>query len=449
MHPMLRRRFVDRLRSERAAAIVPTATAKLRNGDTEYRFRPDSDFWYLTGFAEPDAWLVVLPFGPSAGDAPPAGDPECVLFLRPKNHAEEVWTGRRLGLDAAPEELGVDHALGIEDLWTALPKLLRGYERVLYRAGENERRDERVLSLLADLRRRARRRTPAPVEIVDPLPILHELRLTKTEPEIACLRRSAEIAVEAHLAAMHAAAPGKNEREIEALLEYTFRVRGAEAPAYASIVAGGANACILHYVTNDMELRAGDLLLVDAGAEYHGYASDVTRTYPIDGTFTPEQRALYELVLAAQKRTLDAIAPGVPVTELHDVSLRVLVEGLVDLGLLKDTVDDALENESYRRFYMHGIGHWLGLDVHDCGAYSRDGEPRELEPGMVTTVEPGLYVAPDDETVDAHWRGIGVRIEDDVLVTSDGHENLTAALPKEPDDVEAACRGEALAPVRS
>ena len=446
MHRELRQRFIDRLRTDRAAAIIPTATSKLRNGDSEYRFRPDSDFWYLTGFPEPGGWLVILPFGSESGDGAPAGDAETILFLRPKNQAEEVWTGRRLGVDAAPAVLGVDRALPIHDLWTELPKLLRGYERVLYRAGESDSRDKQVLSVLTKLRRRARKRVPAPIEIVDPLPILHELRLKKSEDELVQMRRAAGLAVEAHLAAMRATQPGMNEREIEALIEYTFRKGGADAPAYTSIVAGGANACILHYVTNDQELCDGDLLLIDAGAEFGGYASDVTRTFPVGGTFSPEQRAIYELVLTAQKETVAAVAPGIAVTDLHDISLRALVTGLVDLGLLEGPVDDAIEDETYKRFYMHGIGHWLGLDVHDCGSYSADGEARPLEPGMVTTVEPGLYIAEDDETVEERWRGIGVRIEDDILVTADGHENLTAALPKDVDEVEAACRGERLAP---
>lgn len=441
MHREHRERFARRLRAERAAAIVPTATEKLRNGDSHYRYRPDSDFWYLTGFGEPDAWLIVLPFGTSSGDGAPSGDAETVLFLRPKNPAEEVWTGRRLGVEAAVERLGIDRALPVADLWKELPALLRGYERVLYRAGDDERRDAPVLELLARLRRRARKRVPPPVEIVDPLPILHELRLRKGPAEIERMRAAAAISVEAHLAAMQATEPGRNEREIEALVEYTFRRRGADAPAYTSIVAGGDNACILHYVTNDRELADGELLLIDAGAELGGYASDVTRTFPINGTFSPAQRALYEVVLRAQKRTVDAVEPGRPVTELGDIGLRALVEGLCELGLLSGSVDDAIEDEAYRRFYMHGIGHWLGLDVHDCGAYSQGGEVRALAPGMVTTVEPGLYVAPDDETVDERWRGIGIRIEDDVLVTADGHENLTAALPKEIDEVEAACRG--------
>lgn len=438
-----RQRFLERLRAERAAAVLPTSIHKIRNHDTEYRFRPDSDFWYLTGFAEPEAVLVLLPFGASEDGRAPDGEPQAVLFARAKNREEEVWTGRRLGLDAAPAELGVDRALPSAELWKRLPELLRGYERIVWRAGDEPERDQRFLEVVARLRRSAKRKIAPPLAVIDPAAWLHEQRLFKSAAELSRMRRAAAISVEAHRAAMAATRPGGNEREIEALLEYTFRSRGGTGPAYGTIVAGGANACVLHYVSNESELRDGDLLLVDAGCEVDYYASDVTRTWPVNGRFSPEQRAVYDVVLTAQKAVLELVRPGTTVEELNRTAVLRLVEGLVELGLLEGPTDAAVESESYKRFYMHGVGHWLGLDVHDCGAYQLEGGSRALEPGMVTTVEPGLYIAEDDETVEPRWRGIGVRIEDDVLVTSGAPEILTDALPREPDEVESAC-GEAV-----
>jgi Xaa-Pro aminopeptidase len=283
---------------------------------------------------------------------------------------------------------------------------------------------------------------------VDHLPLLHELRLVKNEDEQNLMRRAAEITTEAHLAAMRETRPGRNEREIDALIEYTFKCRGSTGPAYTNIVAGGDNACILHYTENDMELADGDLLLIDAGAEMDFYASDVTRTFPVGGRFTDDQRALYEVVLKAQMAGVEHVRPGVSFASIHEVTLGHLVDGLIELGLCQGTHEEVIESESYREFFMHRTGHWLGLDVHDCGYYAEDGQSRLLEPGMTLTVEPGLYVDPACESVDERWRGIGIRIEDDILVTKDGHENLTAAIPKTVDDVEAACSGADLAAVR-
>lgn len=439
-----RKRFLAELAREGAAAVIPTATTKIRNNDAEYRFRPASDFWYLTGFAEPEAVLVLLPHGKSTDGGTPKGEPETWLFLRERNQREEIWNGRRLGTERAPEQLGVDQARPVDELRVALPGLLAGYARVVYRAGDDAERDREYLAVFAATRHNTRRKGQTPIEIVDPTPILHELRLKKSAGEIACMRRAAELSTEGHLEAMRATQPGVNERELDALLEYTFRRGGGTGCAYSSIVAGGDNACILHYIENDQALVDGELLLIDAGAEFDCYASDVTRTFPVNGRFTPEQRAIYDIVLAAQKAGIEVIAPGVSGDLIHEASLPVLVEGLCELGLLSGTPAEAIESESYKRFYMHGIGHWLGLDVHDCGTYQADDEPRLLEPGMVTTVEPGIYIAGDDETVEARWRGIGVRIEDDILVTESGHENLTEALPKEADEVEAICQGRAL-----
>ncbi len=440
MNPLYSRnrdRLLESLEEGTTAAIFATGTPPIRNHDCEYRFRPDSDFWYLTGFDEPDAVLVLLP---GKGE-------RSVLFLQEKNPKEEVWTGRRLGTEAARSELGVDAAYPIDELWSRLPDLLAGYSRVVYRTGRDEARDRRMMELGAALRMKVRGGVVAPSEWLDPAPFVHEMRLVKSPDEIALMRRAAGITAEAHGAAMREAGPGVNESVIDGLLEYTYRKHGSTGPAYTNIVAGGANACVLHYIRNGCELRDGDLLLIDSGAEWDYYASDVTRTFPVNGTFGAEQRAVYELVLDAQKAAIEHTRPGNTFVSVHDVATRVLVEGMVELGWLDCSTEEALENESYKRFYMHRTGLWLGLDVHDCGSYYVEGESRILAPGMVTTVEPGIYIAPDDDTVDKRWRGIGVRIEDDVAVTEDKNEVLTAAIPKEVDEVEAACRGESLAPV--
>ena len=437
MHRQHRERFLEILTREGAAAVVATGAPAIRNHDSEYRFRPGSDFWYLTGFHEPDAVLVL---------APRRDDGRAVLFLNDRNPDQEVWTGRRLGVDAAPETLGIDQAYPIESLWDELPDLLAGHEQLVHAAGLDEERDRRLQRLLARLRRRAGAGLVAPLECVDPRLWLHELRLTKSAVELEHLRRAAEVSVEAHLLAMQAAQPGANEAELDALLDYTIRRRGCTGSAYTNIVAGGANACTLHYVANDQPLVAGELILIDAGAEGEYYASDVTRTFPIDGTFSGEQKALYEVVLAAQKAAIERVVPGSDPIAVHETARDVIVDGLSDLGLLTGDRDEIVEAESYRRFFMHKTGHWLGLDVHDCGAYFVDGESRRYEPGMVTTVEPGIYIAPDDETVEARWRGMGIRLEDDVAVTAEGNEVLTARLPKEIEEVEAACRGAELQP---
>ncbi len=428
---------------ERAAAIIATAPHRIRNHDAEYRFRPGSDFVWLTGFAEPESVLVLLPA--LTHDA----RPRSVLFLRPKDRDREIWNGRRLGIEAAPAQLAVDEARDIAQLWTDMAALLKGYERIVYTTGIDEGRDREVLAVLSRLRATAKVAAPPPLALLDPAPFLHELRLFKDAGELDVMRRAARITRDAHTAAMAAARPGVNEREIDALLDHTFRRLGGTGAAYTNIVAGGANACILHYVENDQPLRDGDLLLVDAGSEVDWYASDVTRTFPVSGRFSADQRAVYEVVLDAQLAAIAAVEPGAAFDAPHRAALKVLCAGLVRLGILAGTAEDALANESFKRFYMHRTSHWLGLDVHDCGAYLADGVQRALEPGMVLTIEPGLYLAPDDESIDARWRGIGVRIEDDVLVTRDGHEVLTHDIPKSVADVEAACAGRELASTRA
>jgi Xaa-Pro aminopeptidase len=431
-----RKRFLALLAREEAAAIIPTGAVKLRNHDSEYRFRPRSDFYYLTGFREPDAVLVLVPHH---------ADAETVLFLNEKDREAETWTGRRLGVVDAPSTLGVARAYPLSELWTRLAELLPGHARLLYGFGEDAAFDRELVARMAELQQKSRAPRHVPRQWVEPVLHLHELRLKKDEAELERMRAAARVSAEAHRAVMRAARPGVNEAELDALLEYTFRRRGGTGSAYGNIVAGGANACILHYRENDRPLREGELCLVDAGCEWDFYASDVTRTFPVGGRFTSEQRALYELVLRAEEAALARIRPGATQDEVHDTAVEVLVDGLLALGLLDGTRAEALEQHTYRRFYMHRTGHWLGLDVHDCGLYTVGGIARPFEPGMVTTVEPGLYIAPDDESVEPRWRGIGIRIEDDVLVTAAGHELLTEDVPKAPDEIEALCGARDLA----
>jgi Xaa-Pro aminopeptidase len=428
-----RERLLARLAEAGAAAVIPTARARLRNGDSEYPFRPDSDFWYLTGFGEPESTLVLLP--PRAG----AERGESVLFLRERVPSEEQWTGRRLGVERACAALGIERAFPARELWTRLPELLDGCERVVYRSGLDEERDRKLLGALADLRARARAGREAPAALLDPAAFLGEARLFQRPAEPERMRRAAAITAEAHRAVMGAARAGMREYELDALLSYTFRRRGADGEAYGNIVAAGANACVLHYRASDAELRAGELVLVDAGAEFEHYASDVTRCFPVDGRFAGEGRDLYEVVLAAQRDVLAAVRPGTTLDALHALAVERLVQGALALGLLEGDPAEIVAEKRYRHLYMHRTSHWLGLDVHDCGAYALEGAPRVLAPGMVLTVEPGLYVGPEEASVEARWRGIGVRIEDDVLVTEAGGEVLTADVPKTIADVEAAC----------
>jgi Xaa-Pro aminopeptidase len=424
-----RARLLDALAASNAAGVYFSGTEKLRNGDSTFRFRPESDFYYLTGCREPEACLVLLPHGENRS----------VLFLRDKDREQEIWTGRRVGVEAAPETFGVDAAFAIDQLDAKLPRMLGGHSGVEYGLGADVERDHSMTEAANKAVRLGRSGGLVPEHWFHPRTHVHEARLFKSADELAVMRRAAEISAEAHRAVMAEAAPGRNEAELDAVLEYTFRRRGGTGSAYTNIVAGGANACILHYVENDRELRAGDLCLVDAGCEHGYYASDVTRTFPVDGRFTPEQRALYEVVLTAQESAIEAARPGATFDSVHDVAVRRLVEGLVELGLLEGGVDEALESGAYRAFYMHRTSHWLGLDVHDAGAYAKDGASRPLEPGMVLTVEPGIYVA-EDADVEACWRGIGIRIEDDVAVTAGDPDVLSRDTPKSIADVEAACR---------
>lgn len=392
-------------------------------------FRQDSDFYYLTGFEEPDSVLVLV-----AGEVSRA-----VLFVRKRDAERERWDGPRLGVERAAEHLGVDVAYPIEELDQRLPELLENQERLYYRLGGDRRLDERVLAAIQSVRARARKPVWWPTHIIEAAEVLAPLRLVKSPAEVSLLRRAAEISAEAHLAVMGAARAGMYEHELEAVLLQTFRARGARRPAYTPIVGSGPNATTLHYVANDRELCAGELVLVDAGCEYQRYAADITRTFPVAGRFTEPQARVYGLVLQAQEAAIAKARPGVTMDDLHLCVVRTLTEGLVELGLVVGPTGEAVEQERYKPFFMHRTGHYLGLDVHDVGRYSLRGRPRPLGAGNVVTVEPGIYIAPD-ANVPEEYRGIGVRIEDDVLVTENGCEVLTAAVPKALRDVEAACQ---------
>ena len=420
------RRLALQQRMKRGVAIVPTAPARLRNRDSDYLYRFDSYFYYLTGFAEPDAVLVLL-----AGE-----EAKAILFCRDRNPERELWEGARLGPEGAKAAFGLDEAYPIQTLEEHMPRLLADQPALYYAPGADPGWDARVMSWLNQVRSQARAGISAPAEIRDVRVDLDDMRSVKDEGEIAVMRRAAAISAAAHERAMRATRPGRGEYEIEAELLYEFRRRGAQYPAYWPIVAGGANACVLHYRDNNGRLADGELLLIDAGCELDGYASDLTRTFPVNGRFSGPQRDIYELVLSAQGAAIAAVSPGKRWNDPHDAAVKTLASGFIDLGLCSGTPDKVIETEDYKRFYMHRTGHWLGLDVHDAGDYKSAGEWRTLQPGMTMTVEPGCYIRPADDVPDAFWN-IGVRIEDDVVVTPSGCEVLTAAAPKSVADIEA------------
>jgi Xaa-Pro aminopeptidase len=420
-----------------AVAVLPTAPEATRNGDSDYLYRHDSYFYYLTGFTEPDSTLVLV-----AARADGGAPARAILFCRQKNIEREIWEGFRHGPDGARAAFGFDAAYPIEDLDGEISKLLADAPALYYALGSNAALDAQVKLWLGNVRRQSRSGVTAPASAVDLLPLLDEMRLIKDEGEQALMSRAASISSQAHARAMGAARPGMFEYELEAELLYEFRRNGAQAPAYNSIVAAGANACVLHYSANNAQVRGGDLVLIDAGCEFDGYASDITRTWPVNGRFSAPQRRLYELVLAAQSAALSAIAPGLPYSGAHDAALRVLAQGMLDLGLLDKNkhggAADVIADKRHLQFYMHGTGHWLGMDVHDVGQY-RDtaaaGKPsRALQAGMVLTVEPGIYVRPAEGVPEEYWN-IGIRIEDDVLITAGGHTILSTA-PKTVADIE-------------
>ena len=410
-------------------AILPTAPERVRNRDTHYTYRHDSYFYYLTGFREPEAVVVLI-----AG-----ATPRSVLFCREKNEEREIWDGYRHGPDAARAQFGFDEAWTIGDLGKRLPDLLADQPLLWTSLGYDNDWDARVLGALNAVRDKARSGLTPPHSVRDLRAELDEMRLLKDASELATMRRAAAISIDAHRRAMQATRPGRFEYELEAELLHAFRRAGSQAPAYNSIVAGGANACVLHYVDNDCVLQDGDLLLIDAGCELDGYASDITRTFPVNGRFSAAQRDCYEVVLAAQHAARAATRPGAHWNAPHEAAVRVLAQGFIDLGLLKGSLDGVLENGDYRRFYMHRTGHWLGMDVHDAGEYKLAGDWRALVEGMVLTIEPGCYIRPAKDVPAAFWH-IGIRIEDDALVTADGCEYLTEALPRDVDAIEALMR---------
>ena len=416
--------------SPAAVAVIPSAPVYTRNNDVEHEYRQDSDFFYLTGFDEPESVAVL-----------DAVQRKFTLFVRPRDKDREVWDGPRAGVDGAKVRHGADEAFVVADLDEKLQSHLQNRRRVYYRLGISRKFDDRLLGALDRVRAKQRTGVSAPTEVVEPGSVVHEMRLRKAPAELEAMRTAARITREAHELAMRRTRPGMHEYEVEALLLDTFRRHGSERAAYGSIVGSGPNACVLHYRKNDRRIDGGELLLIDAGCEYGYYASDVTRTFPVGKDFSREQQAIYELVLQAQLQGIEATVPGATLDEIHKLSVDVITAGLVRLGLLKGEVEKLIAAEAYKRFFMHRTSHWLGMDVHDVGAYFEGGKARKLEAGMVLTVEPGIYIAPDDDTVPAAWRGIGVRIEDDVLVTTSAPEVLTAGIPKTVDEVRRACAG--------
>lgn len=418
--------FMRRM-DQKSVAIIPSAREATRSNDTQYRFRQDSDFYYLTGFEEPDSIAVVAP----------GREQKYTLFVRPRDPEQEIWVGRRAGVEGAKSEFGADEAYPVAEFETKLQDILDGADKLYFRLGSYPDLDKTVIKQIAQMRALNRKPIHPPRTIIDPATIVHEMRVLKSADEIQLMQKAADIAAEAHVEAMKTVKPGMKEYEVEAQIEQVFRRRGASGPSYTSIVGAGANATVLHYINNDGELRDGELLLVDAGAEYKGYASDITRTFPINGRFSKAQREIYDLVLETQMSCVEMVRPGVTHDELKTHSVEMLTEGMVKLGLLKGEPEELIKEEKYKQFYMHGLGHLLGIDVHDVGIYYYDKQSRALEPGVVMTVEPGIYIAPDTKDIPEQYLGIGVRIEDDVLCTANGPQVLTTGVPKNADEIEA------------
>jgi Xaa-Pro aminopeptidase len=422
-----RRRQLMRMAGRDAIVIVPAAPERVRSNDSHYPYRQDSDFHYLGGFPEPDAVLALIP-GREQG--------EMILFCRERDSERERWDGVRAGTEGAVRDYGFDDAFPIDDIDDILPGMIEGRVRVYYHFGRDPEFDLKLIGWVNRVRADVRKGAVPPHEFVALSHLLHDLRLYKSRNELRVMQKSAKIAAAAHVRAMRTTRPGMNEHEVEAELLHEFRRHGA-VPSYEPIVGGGANACILHYRANNALLRDGDLLLIDAGAEYECYASDITRTFPVSGRFSPEQRAIYEIVLAAQAAAIDEVRPGRSFDAYHEAAVRVITRGLIKIGLLEGSLEKNLREHTYRTFYMHKTGHWLGLDVHDVGDYRIEGEFRQLEPGMVVTVEPGIYISPDLKRVPSRWRGIGVRIEDDVVVTRGDPLIISDGVPRDVDAIEA------------
>ena len=419
-----------------SVCIVPSAKLTTRSRDTEYPFRQDSYFQYLCGFPEPEAWLVLTNHKQySCGMS--------ILFCLDKDPTLEIWHGRRAGPKQAKTEYGLDLTFAEDELEERLLDIIDGHQHLYFAQGHNPQADDLLSDTLQALRAAPKQSKQAPSSIIDVRIILDEMRLIKSTAEIDLMRRAAAISTQAHIRAMQFAKTAKNEYHLEAELHHEFAMQGAKHPAYGTIVGAGENACILHYTENNQQLKANDLVLIDAGCEWQGYASDITRTFPVSGTFSAEQKALYQLVLNAQLAAFEIIVPGNTIAQASDKAIAVITQGLLELGILKGELADNIAKLTYREFYMHGLSHWLGLDVHDVGNYKIDGEDRPLIPGMVLTVEPGIYIAPDAK-VDQKWRGIGIRIEDNLLITNNGHENLTIAAPKSIDEIEALMMNKSL-----
>ncbi|WP_312069274.1 Xaa-Pro aminopeptidase [Lelliottia nimipressuralis] len=410
-----------------SAALIFAAPEATRSNDSEYPYRQSSDFWYFTGFNEPEAVLVLIKSDDTHNHS--------VLFNRVRDLTAEIWFGRRLGQDAAPEKLGVERALAFSEINEQLYQLLNGLDVVYHAQGEYAYADELVFAALDKLRKGSRQNLSAPASLTDWRPIVHEMRLFKSPEELDVMRRAGEISALAHTRAMEKCRPGMFEYQLEGEILHEFNRHGARFPSYNTIVGGGENSCILHYTENESELRDGDLVLIDAGCEYRGYAGDITRTFPVNGKFSPAQRAVYDIVLESLETALTLFRPGTSIQDVTGSVIRIMVNGLVKLGILKGDVEELIADNAHRAFFMHGLSHWLGLDVHDVGGYGQD-RSRTLEPGMVLTVEPGLYIAPDAD-VPAEYRGIGIRIEDDIVITENGNENLTASVVKKADEIEA------------
>ena len=426
-----RRRQLMRMAGEDSIIILQAAPPRLRNNDVHYAYRQNSDFLYLTGFREHSALLVMIP---------DEGEGRSILFCRSRDPEREMWDGRMAGLESAVEEYGMDEAYDFKEADKRLQELLHDRDRIYHDLGRDPLFDQRLIGWLNEFRGAARKTFHAPEEIHALDHMLHDMRVYKSRDELAAMRRAAKVAIEAHEQAMRSCRPGMNEAEIHAGLLHTFTRHHCE-PSYLPIVGGGVNACVLHYISNRDELSDGDLLLIDAGAEYDGYASDITRTFPVNGKFSPEQKELYEIVRSAQSAGIERARAGNQWQDVHDAAIRVATEGMVELGLLQNSVDEEIESGGYKHFYVHNTGHWLGLDVHDVGEYTIDGHSRELEPGMVMTIEPGIYIGPAEESVRECWRGIGIRIEDNVAITRDEPRILTDGLAKTPDEIEALMAG--------
>ncbi|QOV68052.1 Xaa-Pro aminopeptidase [Citrobacter sp. BDA59-3] len=410
-----------------SAALIFAAPEATRSADSEYPYRQNSDFWYFTGFNEPEAVLVLIKSDDTHNHS--------VLFNRIRDKTAEIWFGRRLGQEAAPEKLGVDRALAFPEIGKHLYQLLNGLDAVYHAQGEYAYADEIVFAALDKLRKGSRQNLTAPATVTDWRPIVHEMRLFKSAEEIEIMRRAGEISALAHTRAMQTCKPGMFEYQLEGEIHHEFNRHGARFPSYNTIVGAGENGCILHYTENESVMRDGDLVLIDAGCEYMGYAGDITRTFPVNGKFSPAQREVYDIVLESLETALRLFRPGTSIHEVNGEVVRIMVTGLVKLGILKGEVDTLVAENAHRPFFMHGLSHWLGLDVHDVGVYGQD-RSRILEPGMVLTVEPGLYIAPDADVPEA-YRGIGIRVEDDIVITENGNENLTASVVKKADDIEA------------